>query len=258
MRNKLRYVLLTVILLTVTVSGHAYYHKLFDEPFINLNSSKPVGKGGILFSIQHNYNDYKISSANLKLGYGIMNNLDLCFKGLYHEIESVTNSQVYQLGIKEYGIEGLYSVLNESDNKIAGLSAVGGISRFGFRQKVNFTEFVEDRTYYYLQLLLSKNVIDLLLINVSPALIYDGKENKIVSGLLTGFKINYKEKIALVLEYPLILNNPYNWLTPWSAGIQFHTGPHVVTLFITNTYGFTVSNILQGLDRNFIGFRYTF
>lgn len=241
--------------LSVNCSG--FYHEFSQEPYINFMPSRTHEKNKFIFSLQHNYNDSKIASANLRLGYGVYNNLNLYLSGLFHSVEVNSGGVTSDVSVKEPEIGGLVSLLKENETQKFDLALFVGASRYIFRQKNSGAVFTDDRNFYAAYLIFAKNISDkILLLDIAPALVLDsGKKN--TAGVFTGLKLNYNEKIALITEQPFLVKNPYEWKRPYSYGLQIHIGPHILTLFATNTYGFTISNILQGLDRTFYGFRFS-
>lgn len=252
------YIMTFVIFFYFVPFSYSFYHKFSEEPYINIMSPKISEFVKIKFNLQHHYADTGVASANFRLGYSFFKNFDIYISGLFHSIEITSGNDRAKVSVKEYEIINLKSLITESENKILDLAILFGVSKFSFLQMFNNRDYTDNRDYYFFHLLISKTIDEFLITTFSPVFIYDSKDKKNITGIVSGLKLNYIDKISLVLEYPLFIENPYNWKQPWGTGIQFHLMPHILTIFFTNTYGFTNSNIFQGWDKTFFGFRFSF
>jgi len=254
---KIKYiVLLNIIFFYFVPLCHSFYSYFSEEAFVNFISAKTISENNLRFYLRHSFDKDKIASANLRFGYRFFDSFEVYLSGLFHSSEIPSGSQIAKVSVKEYEIFFLKSFLE--NYKIFNLSFLLGLNQFFFEKKFNNFEISDNKNYYFAHIIITKDIKKIILFNISPIWIYEYKNMKNIFGIGISTKLNYKEKLAFIIEYPILIENPYNWLQPWSYGLQFHLGPHMVTLFVSNTYGFTYSNLLQGLDKTFYGFTFSF
>jgi hypothetical protein len=237
--------------------SEGFYNSFSEEPFINLMTPKPIGKNKLEFCVQHDFTTGMIDSADFRLGYGASGTFDIYLASLYNYMKINIAGHDSSVEAKENELS-FTKLLRKSGGRYAPDMALrAGVSSFLYDQVFDASRQSDSRYFYLATLLLSRDIKNLF-ISASPTLVYDAAGKKTASALMTGIKYTHAGKVSLVLEYPLLLANPYGWKQPWSIGLQFRAGPHIITLFATDTYGFTAANILQGFNINFYGFRFSY
>ncbi|MCB4792121.1 MAG: DUF5777 family beta-barrel protein [Elusimicrobia bacterium] len=234
------------------------YSDFSQEPFLNLLQTKPLEDRELRFFLQHHYDSGNIASANIRFGYGFTKNINMYLSVLTHSqvISDGTNSE--SIDIKEYEYLFLTPVLKDkSNNSLTKASFIGGISTLRADQSSSIKSTGYNNQYILLGLLYDLYSKDPLIFEIAPIFVTDTKDNKSVFEASFGLKYMIGKRTALFAELPILVSNPNNWKNPYSLGLQYKLGPHIISLFVTNTYGFTTSYVLQGIDTTYYGFRFS-
>ncbi len=240
----------------------ALFQNFYEEPFLVLLSPRTTTIFPLQINVQHHFDEKRIASMTLRLGYAVRDDLNVYLASLYHNIEISGN----QAGIKESALDyfkeyealALYSPLRQEKNHVADLGMAVGLSKYWSRYKFLNVRIESDRIHYLIQLLAARSLADTIFITLAPTAIIMDNDAKTAAAVMTGIKIHWHQIVAVFAEYPLLLDNPLQWQQPWSVGLQFSLGPGILSVFATNLYGYTLSNWLRGRDRTYYGFRISF
>ena len=242
-----------VFLFGLTSSTYPFAMSLEQEPFINSLSPKMSDKGDFTIHIQHYFLESNVASLAVRLGYVLADDIEMYATGRYHATDTGDTKFVG----REIDILYLQSFLKEDQESWIDLSLeFGAGSR---REKFTQEEVTLDtRNFFQAHLLTGRTFGNIFYAMVSPDLVYDAEAQESYTAVTGALKLIIKGSVALTAELSSLMNNPLDWEDPWSAGIQFHIGPHILTLFVANTSGFTASQILQGTKNIYGGFRFAF
>lgn len=264
MKNTL-FVLAGLILLSWTRSVPAFDQPFSEEPYIHLNTAQPIGDSRFRFHIQHyfvptfvaNYPQFDINSMNYRFGSALTGSLDLYLTGFSHSTRITHGADTAMVTNKGYEVNPVYCLWSESNGWPVDLALSGSAGRSYFDKVFIDEHTLSQETNLSAQVIAARSIGDLGQVSLAPIWVHGHEESGDVFGLQTGIKLYFSELLALVAEHPLRFNAPFAWKQPWSVGVQFHVGPHVLSIFGSSQMGFTAADLLQGSDWTYVGFRFS-
>ena len=249
---------LAAIIFLCGSEAYSFYTPLSDEPLAVMEVPASTPKGEIRFGLQHYFSDNKINSANLRAGYGLTDRIELLLSGMYHSLSASVQGNDYELVISEpeAGMK-----IRIAGGSILSASLLATASSFSFRERQTAPGQPPDAlftdNFYAVSLPAQIEAHGFVLILLSPMVIYNSGAG-VRTAVSAGLKIILWEDYAFFIEAPFGVAGKKSAEQMWSAGFQFKAGPHFMTVFMSNSYCFTNSGLLDPVDLMSAGFRYSF
>ena len=209
---------------------------------INAHSTEMLGKGDLDVRILHRFGLinqgvkqlYGLDQASMRMGadYGINKNImvGLGRSTFRKELDAFLKIRILQQssGYKAMPVSVLVAV---------------GATVWTEKSFDSIKPGFDDRSTYYLQLIVGKKITNSFSLQLSPLLLYSTRidnvgADKTIVALGGGGRIKFSKRIAFTFDYHHILGSKApGYKSPLSAGIDIETGGHVFQLHFSNAVG---------------------
>jgi hypothetical protein len=202
--------------------------------------------------MEHFFDKGYIQSANFRMGYPLSERVRI-YGGYFYHGTMEAQARIVEPEAKLY-----WSPLRQKDEKPLSLSLAVGASypHYGDGYAADRGNFHNDKAFISLELPVTRTFGEKFDSTVSPILL--ANDGYCISGVMVGGRYIPFGKFAVMAEASVLFSNPYDYKTPWGAGLQYQMGPHTVSVFYTNANGIMLSNLMRGTTDHYEGFRFTY
>lgn len=224
---------------------------------INAHSIEMLGKGSMDIRILHRFGlvnqgikqFFGLDQASMRLGadYGITNNImvGLGRSTFRKELDAFVKVRFLQqsAGYKPMPVSVLAAV---------------GATVWTEQSFDSIKPTVNDRTSYYLQLIIGKKITSALSLQVSPIVLYSNRKDNVgtgntVAALGGGGRIKVSKRVALTADYHHLIGSKISgYKSPLSIGVDIETGGHVFQLHFSNAVGMNERAYIAQTTDNFL------
>lgn len=226
---------------------------------INAHSTEMLGKGDLDVRILHRFGMvnqgvkqlFGLDQASMRMGadYGITKNImvGLGRSTFRKELDAFAKFRILQ---QAKGYKAM---------PVSLLAAVGA-TIWTEQSFDSIKPGIDDRTTYYLQLIIGKKITSAISLQLSPIVLHSSRvdnvgTNNTAVALGGGGRIKFSKRMAFTFDYHHILGPKVaGYQSPLSAGIDIETGGHVFQLHFSNAVGMNErAYIAQTTDKFFKG-----